>query len=132
MFRKYEEWACGILTRCQENPGKCKPADLVLRVVPNWGYATCLTLAESAENLKFLSHTVVTDLLADKWHGLLIGSNLIPSGYFGRLLATTVVKPIYSYLILKKMKEDVILKLLFCNSVQTIRKYYIMQYLERN
>ena len=84
-------WACGILTRCQENPGKCKPADLLLRVVPNWGYVTCLTLAESAENLTFLSHPVVTDLLADKWHGLVIGDNLIPSGYFGRILAPTMV-----------------------------------------
>ena len=97
IFRKYEEWACGILTRCQENPGKCEPADLLLRVVPNWGNVTCLTLAESAENLTFLSHPVVTDLLGDKWHGLVIGNNLIPNGYFGRVLAPTVVNQIYSY-----------------------------------
>ncbi|XP_072020327.1 transient receptor potential cation channel subfamily M member 2-like [Amphiura filiformis] len=70
---KYEDWAFQILTRCQEyRTGVFDPAKLLTRILPNWGYATCLNLAESGENLKFLSHPVVKSLLDKQWHSDII------------------------------------------------------------
>ena len=59
----------------------------MVRVLPNWGNVTCLNLAESAENLTFLSHPVVKTLLKDKWHGQLEGNKrLIRKGTLGQVV----------------------------------------------
>ncbi|XP_072020326.1 transient receptor potential cation channel subfamily M member-like 2 [Amphiura filiformis] len=78
--RKYEDWAFQILTRYQEDrTGVLDPSKLLTRVLPNWGNVTCLNLAESAENLKFLSHPVVKDLIDEKWNLGIVGSGTMPS-----------------------------------------------------
>ncbi|XP_072020323.1 transient receptor potential cation channel subfamily M member 5-like [Amphiura filiformis] len=79
--KNYEDWAYEILTRCHEDhrAGGLKPYKLLTRVLPNWGNITCLNLAESAENLKFLSHPVVKDLLDDEWNLEIISCRMLPS-----------------------------------------------------
>ena len=85
---KYENWACAVLTRCQDNPeDNTEPSDLLIRVLPNWGNVTCLNLAESAENLTFLSHPVIEKLLKDKWQGQIQGNECrIRKGLFSQLV----------------------------------------------
>ena len=77
LFRKYENWAYDILTRCGENPGRCDSSDLLIRVLPQWGNVTCLNIADSAEDIKFMSHSVVEKLLHQKWFGRIRSDDVI-------------------------------------------------------
>ena len=85
-FSKYETLACNILSRCRDNPGVCKPTDLLTRVMPNWGDVTCLNIAESAWNMNFLSHSVVKEYLNKKWYGKIAGDNVLRRSYWQFLL----------------------------------------------
>ena len=40
---------------------------LLIKRQPNWGDATCLSLAESTENRRFISHSSVQSLIASVW-----------------------------------------------------------------
>ena len=78
--RKYDTWACEILTFChRDRRSILKPHELLTRVLPNWGNVTCLYLADTAENLRFLTHPVVKSLLDEKWENGIIGCGIMQS-----------------------------------------------------
>lgn len=84
-------------------------SNLVIRALPNWGDVTCLNLAESAENLTFLSHPVVKTLLKEKWHGQIQGNiRFIRRGSLSRmadfLRVRSFMRALFITLILKLQK----------------------------
>ena len=93
MIRKYENWACNVLTCCQESSNFSeRPLELVTRVLSNWGNMTCLNLAESSQLLEFLSHSVVKNYLYQKWYGELEADDLISRDWIHRRLEPVLVR----------------------------------------
>ncbi len=78
--RKYDDWACEILTRChRDRKSSTQSRALLTRVLQNWGNVTCLYLAEVTKNHKFLTHPVVKSLIDDKWENGIIGRGKMQS-----------------------------------------------------
>ena len=71
---KFENLAYEMLTQYEGDTEGDDTTTLLINVInrqPNWGDATILSLAESAENLRFISHSAVQNLIDYVcWNGM--------------------------------------------------------------
>ena len=72
--RLYEELAVGVLDECYHSDRKLTSL-IIVRRLEKWGSATCLDLANSASNMKFIAHPAVQNMLKEFWMGSLSLSN---------------------------------------------------------
>ena len=68
MTRTYEELAIGVLNECYEEDEE-RSALLLVCELPFWGMSTCLTLAVNAQDMHFIAHSGVQNLLNQIWMG---------------------------------------------------------------
>ena len=67
-IRTYEELAIGVLNECYEEDEE-RSALLLVCELPFWGNSTCLTIAVNAEDMNFIAHSGVQNLLNQIWMG---------------------------------------------------------------
>lgn len=66
--RLFEELACGILDLCWSK-GRQYTSEMLVRVAPNWGNSSVLTLAYNAKMEKFLAQPACYTKLNKIWRG---------------------------------------------------------------
>ena len=56
-----------MLTKYEEETEADDTLTLLIEKQPNWGDATCLSLAESTENRRFIAHSSAQSLIDSVW-----------------------------------------------------------------
>ncbi|XP_033100606.1 transient receptor potential cation channel subfamily M member-like 2 [Anneissia japonica] len=98
MSNEFEDYAIGVLNECYKSDEERTSAILV-RELPQWGLATCLSLAFHGKMKKFVSQQGVQNLLSEIWMGKISKENSIY-----RLILCAAFPPLTIFLI--KFRED--------------------------
>ncbi|XP_038076611.1 transient receptor potential cation channel subfamily M member 5-like isoform X1 [Patiria miniata] len=68
--KEFQHIAVDILNMCYEEDRR-RTSDLLVRIMPEWGGATCLDIAAAAISKDFISQAAVQNLLSELWMGRL-------------------------------------------------------------